>query len=62
MKNSSLERASNIITEVLSKTEQLDKIDKAELMMNINLFLKENEYRENVKILAKRRNNKWKNK
>ena len=62
MKNSSLERASNIITEALSKTEQLDKIDKAELMMNINLFLKENEYRENVKILAKRRNNKWKNK
>ena len=62
MKNSSLERASNIIAEALSKTEQLDKIDKTELMMNINLFLKENEYRENVKILAKRRNNKWKNK
>jgi hypothetical protein len=59
MKNSSLNEATEIIIEALDKSSKIDKIDKAELMINIKLFLKENEYRENVKVLSKRRN-KWK--
>lgn len=60
MKNSSLEKATEVIIKALVETEQLDNIDRVELMLNITQFLKQNEYRENVKILAKRRNNKWK--
>lgn len=59
MKNSSLEEATNIIMKALDKSNKIDNIDKTELMLNIKLFLKENEYRENIKILSKRRN-KWK--
>lgn len=58
MKNSSLEKATEIIIEALNDTEQIDNIDKAELMLNITQFLKENEYRDNIRILAKRRNKK----
>ena len=60
MKNSSLEKATEVIIKALVETEQLDNIDRAELMLNITQFLKQNEYRENVKILKKVRNNKWK--
>lgn len=60
MKNSSLNEATEIIIEALDKSNKIDKIDKAELMLNITQFLKQNEYRENVKILKKVRNNKWK--
>lgn len=60
MKNSSLNEATEIIIEALDKSNKIDNIDKTELMLNIKLFLKENEYRENVKILKKVRNNKWK--
>lgn len=59
MKNTSLEKATEIIIEALDKSNKIDNIDKTELMLNIKLFLKENEYRENVKVLSKRRN-KWK--
>ena len=55
MKNTSLEKATEIIIEALNETEQIDNIDKAELMLNITQFLKENEYRDNIRILAKRR-------
>lgn len=58
MKNSSLKIATQIIIEALNETEQIDNIDKAELMLNITQFLKENEYRDNIRILAKRRNKK----
>ena len=58
MKNSSLEKATQIIIQALNETEQIDNIDKAELMLNITQFLKENEYRDNIRILAKRRNKK----
>ena len=58
MKNSSLKIATQIIIEVLNETEQIDNIDKAELMLNITQFLKENEYRDNIRVLAKRRNKK----
>lgn len=59
MKNSSLNEATEIIIEALDKSNKIDNIDKTELMLNIKLFLKENEYRENVKVLSKRRK-KWK--
>lgn len=59
MKNSSLEKATEIIIEALDETNGIDNMDKTELMLNIKLFLKENEYRENIKILSKRRE-KWK--
>lgn len=59
MKNSSLEKATEIIIEALDETNEIDNMDKTELMLNIKLFLKENEYRENIKILSKRRE-KWK--
>lgn len=59
MKNSSLNEATEIIIEALDKSNKIDNIDKTELMLNITQFLKQNEYRENVKVLAKRRN-KWK--
>ena len=58
MKNSSLKKATQIIIQALNETEQIDNIDKAELMLNITQFLKENEYRDNIRILAKRRNKK----
>lgn len=58
MKNSSLKIATEIIIQALNETEQIDNIDKAELMLNITQFLKENEYRDNIRILAKRRNKK----
>lgn len=59
MKNSSLNEATEIIIEALDKSHKIDMIDKTELMMNITQFLDKREYRENTKILEKRRN-KWK--
>ena len=61
MDNESLKIASEIIADALFNTNEINDRDKVELALNINLFLKENEYRENVKVLS-RRNNKWKNK
>ena len=43
MKNSSLEKATEVIIKALAETEQLDNIDRAELMLNITQFLKQNE-------------------
>lgn len=59
MKNSSLEKATELIINLLDNTNEIDNIDKTELMINISQFLNKNEYRENIKILSKRRN-KWK--
>ena len=59
MKNSSLEKATEFIINLLDNTNEIDNIDKTELMINISQFLNKNEYRENIKILSKRRN-KWK--
>ena len=60
MKNSSLEEAAKLFVEAVDETTKIDSIDKTELMLNVPNFLEPTEYRENVKILAKRRNNKWK--
>lgn len=59
MKNTSLEKATELIIDLLDNTNKIDNIDKTELMINISQFLNKNEYRENIKILSKRRN-KWK--
>ena len=61
MDDESLKIASEIIVDALFNTNEINNIDKVELALNIKLFLKENEYRENIKVLS-RRNNKWKNK
>lgn len=55
MKNSSLNEAVDIITDAIMNTEKLDKIDKLELLINIQHFLEPKIYRENVKFLEKRR-------
>lgn len=59
MKNTSLEKATELIINLLDNTNEIDNIDKTELMLNTSQFLNKNEYRENIKILSKRRN-KWK--
>ena len=59
MKNTSLEKATEIIIEALDETNKIDNMDKTELMLNIRQFLNKNEYRENIKTLN-RRKNKWK--
>jgi hypothetical protein len=53
MKQSSLEKAVDIIIEALDKSD-IDKIDKTELMINIPYFLDAKRYRENVKVLQKK--------
>ena len=59
MKNTSLEKTTELIINLLDNTNEINNIDKTELMINISQFLNKNEYRENIKILSKRRN-KWK--
>lgn len=62
MKNESLEKAQSEIIKVLSESE-IDKVDKAELMLNLHCFLEKDNYRKHVKILSKQnQKNKWKNK
>lgn len=55
MKNSSLETARMLIYEVISETNRIDEIDKLELLINLRTFLEPKIYRENVKVLNKRR-------
>ena len=60
MYDSSLEKATELFIEMMAKAEEINLIDRSELMINVPQFLKVGEYQENVKILAKRRNDKWK--
>lgn len=55
MKNSSLETARMLIYEVISETNRIDEIDKLELLINLRTFLEPKTYRENVKVLEKKR-------
>lgn len=55
MKSSSLEKATQLILDVLENTTKIDEIDKLELLINIPKFLEPKQYRENVKVLNKRR-------
>lgn len=54
MKKESLIKAREIILESLEKSN-IDKQDKAELMLNMYHFLNENNYSNNIKILSKKR-------
>lgn len=59
MKNESLEKAQEEILKTLSESE-IDKIDKAELILNLHCFLEKDNYRKHVKILSKQnQKNKW---
>ena len=55
MKNSSLETARMLIYEVISETNRINEIDKLELLINLRTFLEPKTYRENVKVLEKKR-------
>ncbi|HHX66625.1 MAG TPA: hypothetical protein GX708_01030 [Gallicola sp.] len=53
MNKESLIKARELLISVLSNSE-INDIDKLELMLNINKFLQENEYEENIKVLVKK--------
>ena len=55
MKNSSLEEATILITDAIMNTEKINKVDKLELLINIQHFLEPKTYRENVRTLEKKR-------
>lgn len=55
MKKESLIKAREIIMQSLSESN-INNLDKLELMLNVNHFLQENEYENNIKVLVK--NNK----
>lgn len=48
-----MEKARDIIIQSLSESN-INNLDKLELMLNINNFLQENEYEENIKVLVKK--------
>lgn len=62
MDKESLRIARNIITDAISKSD-IELIDKIELMLNIYAFLDNEDYNDNIKTLAKRKNmkRKWEN-
>ena len=53
MNKESLIKAREIIIQSLSESN-INNLDKLELMLNINNFLQENEYEENIKVLVKK--------
>ena len=56
MEKESLEKAREIIVSNLLKSN-LDIVDRAELIMNLDKFLNPVEYEKNIKILVKYKNN-----
>lgn len=62
MKNSSLEKAAELFVKVIDKSNEIDSIDKGELIINVPHFLDINDYRKNVKILSRRKKNEKYNK
>ncbi len=62
MKNSSLEKAAELFVKPIDELNEIDNIDKAELIINVPHFLDINDYRENVKILSRRKKNEKYNK
>ncbi len=56
MDKESLIIARNVIIKAL-KEAKMDEVDRVELIININAFLKEKEYSENIKILRKKNKN-----
>ena len=62
MKNSSLEKAAELFVKAIDESNEIDNIDKGELIINVPHFLDINDYRENVKILSRRKKNEKYNK
>ena len=58
MKSKSLNQTINMIIENLDKMD-INEQDKVELMINLREFLKPKNYKENINVLQKARNNKW---
>ena len=59
MNKESLIKARELLISVLSNSE-INDIDKVELMLNINKFLDEEVYKDNINILAEVRRNRGK--
>ena len=57
MKSKSLNQTINMIIENLDKMD-INEQDKVELMINLREFLKPKNYKENINVLQKARNNK----
>lgn len=57
MKSKSLNQTINMIIENLDKMD-INEQDKVELMINLREFLKPKNYKENINVLQKTRNNK----
>lgn len=53
MKKQSLLELKNAINEYLTEQSTMDKVDKLELIININQFLEPKMYEENIKVLKK---------
>ena len=53
MNKESLIKVREIIIQSLSESN-INNLDKLELMLNLNNFLQENEYEENIKVLVKK--------
>lgn len=53
MNKQSLLELKNAINEYLMEQSTMDKVDKLELIININQFLEPKMYEENIKVLAK---------
>ena len=53
MDKQSLIKAKELIIKLLNEQKEINKIDTSELMINLNRFLDDNEYQENVKTLQK---------
>lgn len=62
MKNSSLEKAAELFVKAIDESNEIDSIDKGELIINVPHFLDVNDYRKNVKILSRRKKNEKYNK
>ena len=58
MDKESLSIAKKLIAEMLDKNKDINKLDKVEIMFNIIMFLNENTYEDNIKILNKGKR-KW---
>lgn len=55
MKKQSLLELKQAINEYIIEQSTIDKVDKLELIININQFLEPKMYEENIKVLAKRK-------
>lgn len=55
MERKSLEKIRDIVLNALYKSNDVDLIDKMEVIINLYYFLDPNEYKDNIKTLIKKR-------